>query len=63
MGFIKPGKFYDHDIVDQDNLVVGHLRVKPSRILWAPKNSKIWYGVTLVEFARFAEEKGKEQKR
>lgn len=57
----RPRKYEDHEIVDASNKVVGHIRVKPSGILWSPKNGKNWYGVSLTEFAAFIEEKGKKQ--
>jgi hypothetical protein len=57
----KPAKFEDHTIVDADNKVVGHVRVKPSGVLWSPKNGKDWYGVSLAEFAEFMENNGKKQ--
>jgi hypothetical protein len=52
-------KYYDHCIVDDDGAVVGHIRVKPSGIHWAPKNSKKWYGVPLEEFAEWMEVEGR----
>ena len=58
-----PEKFYDHKIVDDQGAVVGHVRVKPSGILWAPKNAKVWYGVSLEKFAGFMERDGKIQKK
>ena len=57
----RPRKFEDFEIVDDDNRVVGHVRVKPSGVLWAPSNAKIWYGVSLKEFASFMESHGKKQ--
>jgi hypothetical protein len=57
----SPSKVQDHTIVDADRKVVGHVRVKPSGILWSPRDGKIWYGVSLDDFARFAVEKGKKQ--
>lgn len=57
----RPKKFEDHEIVDANNHVVGHVRVKPSGILWSPKNGKDWYGVSLNEFAIFMEANGKKQ--
>lgn len=57
----RPRKFEDHEIVNGDNRVVGHIRVKPSGVLWAPANSKVWYGVSLSEFAKFMEEWGTTQ--
>lgn len=59
----RPRKFEDHEIVDDDGMVVGHIRVKPSGILWAPYNSKVWYGVSLNQFADWIEDKGKRQKK
>lgn len=59
----RPRKFEDHEIVDQNNNVIGHVRVKPSGILWAPSNSKVWYGVSLNQFAKFIEANGKKQKK
>jgi hypothetical protein len=59
----RPRKFEDHEIVNSAGRVVGHVRVKPSGILWAPSNSKIWHGVSLSEFAQFMELNGKEQKK
>lgn len=57
----RPRKYEDHEIVDASKKVVGHIRVKPSGILWSPKNGKDWYGVSLAEFAAFIEESGKKQ--
>ncbi len=59
----RPKKYYDHEIVDAEGNVVGHVRVKPSGILWAPSNAKVWYGVSLDEFAQFMEKQGKKQKK
>jgi hypothetical protein len=59
----RPRKFEDHEIVDGDNKVVGHVRVKPSGVLWAPANSKVWYGVSITDFAAYMEEYGKQQKK
>lgn len=57
----RPKKFEDFEIVDNDSKVVGHIRVKPSGVLWAPANAKIWYGVSLKDFAAFMEQEGKKQ--
>ena len=57
-----PEKYYDYRIKDQEG-VVGHIRVKPSGILWAPKGAKKWYGVRLNKFAAFMEENGTTQKK
>jgi len=57
----RPKKFEDFEIVDENNKVVGHIRVKPSGVLWAPSNAKVWYGVSLKDFAAFIEQHGKKQ--
>jgi hypothetical protein len=57
----RPRKFEDFEIVDEDDKVVGHIRVKPSSVLWAPSNAKTWYGVSLKLFAAFMEHNGKRQ--
>ncbi|QJR36526.1 MULTISPECIES: hypothetical protein [Gemmatimonas] len=59
----KPRKFEDHEIVDEDGKVVGHIRVKPSGVLWAPSNSRDWYGLSLEAFAAYMKENGKRQKK
>ena len=56
-----PEKYHDHTIVDDDQNVVGHIRVKPSSVLWAPKNAKVWYGLPLKEFATYIEAHGNQQ--
>jgi hypothetical protein len=59
----RPRKFEDFEIVDADFKVVGHIRVKPSGVLWSPSNGKVWHGVSLQRFAAFMEEKGKKQRK
>ncbi|HEV7999877.1 MAG TPA: hypothetical protein VGP63_08365 [Planctomycetaceae bacterium] len=59
----KPRKFEDFEIVDPEGLVVGHIRVKPSGVLWARANSKVWHGVGLKRFAQFMEARGRKQKK
>lgn len=55
----RPRKFEDHEIVDGSGHVVGHIRVKPSGVLWSPSNGKHWYGVSLAKFAAFLETEGR----
>jgi hypothetical protein len=59
----RPRKFEDFEIVDGVQKVVGHIRVKPSGVLWAPANSKLWYGVSLDQFSKFMESTGRKQKK
>ncbi|MCX7092025.1 MAG: hypothetical protein NTY50_01050 [Methylobacter sp.] len=57
----RPHKFEDHEIVDGDNKVVGHIRVKPSGILWSPANGRDWHGISLSQFANYMEAHGKKK--
>jgi hypothetical protein len=59
----RPQKFQDHVIVNSTGHVVGHIRVKPSGVLWAPSNGKVWYGVPLAKFVEFIESNGRTQKK
>lgn len=59
----RPRKFEDFEIVDEKQKVVGHVRVKPSGILWAPKSSKRWLRVDIDDFAKYMEDNGKKQKK
>lgn len=52
-------KFVDHIIEDEEGLVVGTIRVKPSGVGWAPKNSKKWRLVSLEKFIAFMQENGR----
>lgn len=54
-----PEKFHDFRIVDETSKVVGHIRVKPSGIHWAPKDAKLWYGVSIKAFGDWMEKAGK----
>ncbi len=56
-----PKKFEEHTIVNAEGKVVGHIRVKPSGVLWSPKNGKDWYGLSLTDFADYAAKNGKKQ--
>ena len=59
----RPRKFEDFEIVNGENKVVGHIRVKPSGVLWAPHGSKVWYGISLDEFDHYMQVNGKRQKK
>lgn len=59
----RPRKFEDFEIVNGSLNIVGHVRIKPSGILWAPFNSKVWYGVSLNTFSEFMEENGRKKKK
>lgn len=54
----------DHEdfTIENDGKVVGHVRVKPSGILWCPRDGKVWHRVSLENFADFAKEHGTKQK-
>jgi hypothetical protein len=57
----SPEKYHQFTIVGVAGQVVGHIRVKPSSVLWSPKNSKVWYGLLLDRFATLMEENGTRQ--
>lgn len=59
----RPKKFEDFEILGESQRVAGHVRIKPSGVLWAPPNSKVWYGVSLEVFSEFMIERGKRQKK
>jgi len=58
-----PRNFEDFVIVNEDEKVVGHIRVKPSGVLWARSKAKGWFGISLEEFAAYMEKKGKKQQK
>ena len=58
-----PRKYFDHRIVGDDGITIGHVRVKPSGILWAPKDAKVWHRISLEKFARFCERYGRKQQK
>lgn len=47
--------------IEDDNGTIGHIRVKPSGVLWKPSGSHNWYGLTLEKFGELAEKHGREQ--
>jgi hypothetical protein len=59
---IKRPLFEDFEI-QEDAKAVGTIRIKPSGILWSPKGKHDWYGVSVEQFAEFAEANGKKQKK
>lgn len=59
----KLKKFEDHEIVDENKKIVGHIRVKPSGILWSPADGKRWYGISLAEFSAYLIANGRKQKK
>ena len=54
----RPEKFYDFEIVNAENRIIGKIRVKPSGILWKSKGSRDWLGVDLETFATFMKKSG-----
>lgn len=58
----RRAQHHDHTILNGRGNVVGHVRVKPSGILWAPTGSSWWYRVSLKDFAKFLKKNGKRQK-
>ncbi|KUR72344.1 hypothetical protein AQZ52_03505 [Novosphingobium fuchskuhlense] len=60
---IRRSKSEDFEIIEEEGGKVGTVRIKPSGILWKPKGKHKWLGVSVEEFAEFAEKNGKEQTR
>lgn len=53
----------DYTIIDTDNgSVIGHIRIKPSGVLWAEKSSRTWHKLSIKEFSELAKKHGKQQK-
>lgn len=48
----------DFTIVDDNDKVVGHIRVKPSGVAWCPVGKGKWRRLTLNQFAELAEKHG-----
>lgn len=59
----EPRKFEDHTIVDSRGRRVGHVRVKPSGILWSPSSGHDWYRISLAKFNTFMTKNGTKQKK
>jgi hypothetical protein len=57
----QPNKFHQHTIVTNSGTVVGHVRIKPSGILWASKGAKVWRGLSIKAFDNLMEEHGRPQ--
>ena len=45
--------YFEETIIDEVGGVVGTIRVKPSSILWKPKNQRKYYSVQLGKFAEW----------
>lgn len=42
--------YYEEEIVDEEGSVVGKIRIKPSSILWKPKNARKYFSIKLEIF-------------
>jgi hypothetical protein len=56
-------KFEDFEILDSNSNTVGHVRVKPSGVLWSPKGARFWYGISINQFDALVQEHGKKQRK
>ena len=54
-------KHEDFQVLNADSKVVGEVRVKPNALLWRDKGKQSWQGVSLEQFAEFANAHGKKQ--
>jgi len=48
----------DFTILDGEDAVVGHIRIKPNAVAWCPKGKQKWHQVSLARFATIAAKKG-----
>lgn len=48
-------EYYEEVIVDGDGIVIGTIRVKPSSVLWKPRNARKYFSVSLETFADWIE--------
>ena len=56
-------KFEDFEILGHAGAVVGHIRIKPSGVAWAPKSGNDWYSLPLTKFGKLAVEHGRKIKK
>ena len=54
----RGSKSQDFTIIDSDDLIVGHIRVKPSSVLWRGRNKHRWHRLLFNDFAAYAENNG-----
>jgi len=54
--FSRP-KYYDHGILDERGNKIGTLRVKPTGVLWKPKNAQKFHSVSLKNFIEWITDK------
>ena len=45
--------YFEETIIDEEDTVIGTIRVKPSSILWKPKNAQKYYSINLQKFAEW----------
>jgi hypothetical protein len=44
--------------IEENNEMLGTLRIRPNGILWKPKRSQSWYRIAIEEFADYAKQQG-----
>ena len=42
--------YYEEVIINEENSVVGTIRIKPSSVLWKPRNAQKYFSVKLDKF-------------
>ncbi|HRF08050.1 MAG TPA: hypothetical protein PL193_05305 [Xanthobacteraceae bacterium] len=53
----------DYTVIDADTgAIEGHIRIKPSGVLWKGKSGQTWYRLSIKEFGELAKEHGVKQK-
>ena len=52
----------DYTVIDADTgATEGHIRIKPSGVLWRGKSGQDWYRLSIKEFGELAKKHGKKQ--
>ena len=45
--------YYEEVIINEENSVVGTIRIKPSSVLWKPKNAQKYFSVKLEKLTEW----------
>lgn len=55
--FVRPS-YVDHKIVNEDNEIVGTIRVKPVSILWKGASKRCFKNMPLADFIKWIDQHG-----
>ena len=60
---IKSPGYIDTTIVEENGNIVGMIRLKPSNILWKPKNGKKMFSISLDKFIEWISDENTKAKK